>query len=91
MKEHEAVKIWVVWVEMTCLVQRMVIFYIGADFQGISKAILNYGAKGVARSALREGEFGISVCHTLRTNEDQVERYSREKIGQLNPDFSWKR
>lgn len=90
-EEHETVEIGVVWVEVSGSVKGVVVFDKGAYFHGICDAIFDNGSKGVPRCSFREGKFGVSVCHALWANEYYVERYTWEKICQLDPDFSRQR
>lgn len=91
MKEHEAVKVRIVWVEMAGLVQRMIILDEGADLQRIGQTIFHYGPERVFWCPRWKWELRISIRHTLRTNEYQMESNSWEQVSQLHPNLSWKR
>jgi hypothetical protein len=89
MEKHEAVEVWIVGVEVPCLVKSMVVFYEGADLH-LAQAVFNDGAKGVAGCPFRKGKFSVAVGHAFGPDEDEVEGYSGEEEGKLHPDFAGK-
>ena len=91
MKEDEAIKVRIIRVEMPGLVEGVVVLDKGADLHLVADSVLDDSAEGIARGAVWQGILRISICHTLRANEDEVEGDAREEETQLLPHFSWKR
>ena len=89
MEKHKAVKVRVVRVELTRLVEGVVVLYEGGDLEGVGEAVLDDGAEGVGWCAFRERELVFTVSHRFWTDEDEVEGDAGEEVGELDPDLSW--
>lgn len=89
MEQHKAVKVRIVRVELSGLVQGVVVLYEGGDLEGVGEAVLNNGTEWIRWGAFRERELVFTVCHGFGTDEDEVEGDAREEVGELDPDFSW--
>ena len=80
MEEHEAIKIRVVGIELSSLVQSMVILNKGADLYRISYPIFHNCPKGVSWRSLWKWKFSIPARHAFRSDEDQMESNTREQM-----------
>ena len=80
MKQHETIEVGVVWVEMSRLVKRMVVFDVSADLHLMTYSVFDNGAERIGRCAFGEGEFGVSVRHAFGADEDKVEGDAREQM-----------
>jgi hypothetical protein len=77
---HDCVEVGVERSEVLSIVQCVEVFDVGADLHLTSEAVLDNGAEGVGWCARRERELCVTASHALRTNEDQVERNTREQV-----------
>lgn len=89
MEQHKAVKVWIVWVKLSGLVQGMVVLNERGDLEGVGEAVFNNGTEWVGWGAFGEGELVFTVGHGFRTDEDEVEGNAGEEVSELDPDFSW--
>lgn len=90
MEHDETVKIRVVWGEMTCSVDVVVVVHDGANFH-VVKGTLDNSAIRVAGYPLRKRELIVSTGHGLRTYENEVQARAREKMCELGPGIARKR
>lgn len=91
MKKDEAIKIWIIRVEVPSLVEGVVILDKGTDLHFVADSVLDDSAERITWGAVWQGILRISICHTLRANKDEVEGDAREEETQLLPHFSWER
>ena len=88
-KEHKAVKVGVKGVEGLRPVQGVVVLHVRRHLQLVRDAVLDDGAKRVARRPLRQGELRVPVEHRFRPDEHDVRgRELVEEKGELLPDLA---
>lgn len=90
-KEHKAIEVRIVRMEVPGLVQGMVIFYICADLEIVTDPVLDDRTKWVSWGSLGQGEFCVAIHHAFRTNEYEMDGAAGKHIRELNPDLPWKR
>lgn len=73
-EEHKAIQIRVEWLEVLRIVHRMEVIDICGDLKLSAQSVLDDPAERVFRRTLRERKFGISIGHTLRSDEDKVNK-----------------
>lgn len=88
MEYDEAVKVWIVRLEMSSLMEIVVVFDISADLHGVGYTIFDDGAEGVQRCLFRQRQLLLAVCHAFGTDEVEGELHSVEEIGELHPCFA---
>lgn len=89
-EEHEAVKVWIIWVEVLSIVHIVEVINVSGDLHLWAETVLNNGAKWILRRAFRKRKFVVPVGHTFRSDEDEVEKGSGEHMGELKPDLTGK-
>jgi hypothetical protein len=81
MEQHKGVKVRVIWVKDLGVVQVVEVLNVCGDLQLVTDAIFNNGTKGILRGAGRKRVLVVSICHTFRADEDQVEGRAGEEPG----------
>jgi hypothetical protein len=89
-EDNKAVKVRVIWVEVSGFVQGVVVIHISADFHGIGYAIFDNGTKGVEWCTWGKGKFFLAVGHAFGSNEVERKLYAMEEVRELHPGLSWK-
>lgn len=87
-EEHKAVKVWVIWIEILSFMHIVEVINVGSDLHLWAETVLNNGAKWIFRCAFRKRKFVVSVGHTFRSDEDEVDKGSGEHMGELKPDLT---
>lgn len=89
MEDDKAVKVWVVRLEVSGLVEGVVVIDIGADLHGVGDAVFDDGAEGIEWGLFWHRQFLLAVRHALGANEVEGELYAVEEVGELHPCFAW--
>jgi len=87
MEQDETVKVRIVGSECASFVKRVEVLHECRDLHVVGYA-LNYPTEGIGESAVREGVLEFPTFHGFRADEEQVERGTREHVGQLVPDIA---
>jgi hypothetical protein len=90
-EEHKAIQVRIERSEVLRLIHGMEVIHVSSDLHLTTKTILNNPAEGVLRRALGERVLAISVGHTLRPDEDQVQESARVHVLELKPDIAGER
>ena len=81
MEENKGVKVRIIWIKGLGVVQGVEVLDVGRDLELGANAILDNSAKGILRRAGRKRIFVVSISHTFRTDEDQMEGRAGEEPG----------
>lgn len=73
MEKHKAIKVGIVGVEVSRLVEGVVVFDVRADLHLMTDPIFDDGAEGVDRGAFGQRKFRVSIRHAFGPNENKVE------------------
>lgn len=84
-EEHKAVKVGIIRRKVSSVVHRVEVVHNGANLHLIPDTVLNNGTERVRRRALRQRELIVTVGHTLRANEDEVQSSFGEEMRKLHP------
>lgn len=90
-EEHEAIEVRVEGLEEVGLVKGVVVFHKGADLYLEADPPFDHGSERVPRRALGQWKLRVPVRHAFGPNENEVEFYAREDVGELEPDFTRQR
>lgn len=88
-EEHEAIQVGIEGAEVLGLVHGVEVVNVGSDLHLAAESVLHDSAEGILGCALGQREFSVPVCHTLRSNEDEVQHCARVHVLQLQPDGPW--
>lgn len=82
-EEHEAVKVRVVRLEHLRLVHRVEVVHERCNLHLRAQTVLDDPAKGIARCAFGEREFGVPVRHAFWPDENEVNSSAWEDVREL--------
>ena len=86
MEKHEAIEVRIKGREVSRLVDRVIMPDEGTYLHSTTKAVLNFGTKGVDGCLIGHWEFPLSAHHAFRPYEDEVEIGADEHVAKLQPD-----
>ena len=88
MEEHEAIQVRIKGAEILRLVHSVEVVHVSSDLHLTTESVLNDAAEGVLGRALGKRILPVSVRHTLRPDEDQMQQGARVHVLQLQPDVA---
>ena len=87
-EEHKTVKVGVKRLKVLRLIHAMEVVNVSCDLQLPAESVLHDPSERISGCSLGKWELGVPVSHTLRPDENEVNKRAGEHVTELKPDLT---